>query len=457
MRTTLFLFFCFFLSFGQNVSKQLDSLQLLLKDNKLPYQEQVALLNELSLHYQVFNRDSAQVFNKKIYLLSKQHQYSKGFGFYNLNLANVNMDAGNFKAVEQFAKKAQIHFLKAKDINNYLLAVSSNCFALDFQGKYKLAQQLALDKVKIYNNRLNNDNIVELYYYLSTIYDYYKQPKTALFYVNKALSIYAKKNNYDGILKCKYQMASICIINNMNEKALLYLDQCNELVQSKFKHVLEYYFHLNNSYVLIYLNLKNYNKALQYSKIVKKYIQKGNLFKFSNRNNLAFVEIYIGLKQFNKAQEYISILEKSKGKSELEEYLFNDLKSQLYFELKEYDKALFYTRKNYTNNPNDEQNLKLLTEIHFDLKDFKQAYYFQKKYITLKEAQFELDRNNQIAEYEALFQIKEKDIELKNKNLQVQNKEIQIQRQNSYILFYFFDVEFEFLYSVLVDSYSTSK
>jgi len=414
--------------------KQQDSLKNELKNVRLSYKEQVILLNKLSLHYQSFNLDSALLYNKEIKFISIRKRYPKGVGYYYQNLANVNMYKGNFKAAEQFAKKAQFYFLKAKDTNNFILGVYAQTFALDFQGKYDLAKTLALKTVKAIENQPNNSNIVELYYYLSTIYNESKQPDIAFLYINKALGLYSKKNNFNGIFKCNYQLATICVLNGMNKKAKIYLAKSNEIIRSKFHNKIEFHIKINSLFTLNYIKLNDYNKALQHCKITENYINNWNYDYFSIKNNKLMVEIYIGLKQYSKAILYLNKLDRAEKKNDNDLFQINSLKGQLYYKINEYDKALFFLDKNYLTNPKEIKTVQLISEIHNKLGNFKKAYQYIGQYLQLKDAQFEFEKNNSIAEYEALFQIKDKEIELKNTKLVIKNKEIQLQEQNNYIL-----------------------
>jgi hypothetical protein len=167
MRLSIYLFFCFSFSFSQN--QLADSLKQILSSRNITTEKQIEILNKLTLYYGEFDFDQATELNNKIIVISKKNNYFKGYGFYFQNLANYNMISGDFALAEHNAKKAQFYFRKAKDLNNHILSVYTTCFALDLQGKSKIAEELALKTIKKYENNPKANSLVELYYYISTL------------------------------------------------------------------------------------------------------------------------------------------------------------------------------------------------------------------------------------------------------------------------------------------------
>lgn len=434
---SLFCFFfllSFFISFSQERDKQIDSLHLVLKNNSLIYKERVEVLNKLTLHYGEFDLNKATVINNQIYTIAKKNNFSKGFGYYFQNLANYYIRTNNYVQAELMAKKAQSYFLKSNDINNYLLAIYANCFALDFQDKYEQAKNLALETVHSYENISNNYRIVELYYYLSTIFNEEKKVKTSFLYINKALALYNKKNDSNGIYKCNFQMALICELNDLNEKTLLYLDKCNVLLNSKFANKIEFQIKLYYVYTDTYIKLNNYKKALFYAKKTKSLINKGGFESFIFENNLDLFIINTHLKSYKLASDYLAILDSTTNLSSLQLFNLNLAKCTFYFEQRQYSKAYFFAKKNHTIDPKSKENLKLLTATAFELQDFKNAYSYQKQLLALKDKEYKLEQDNKVTEFEGLFQLKEKDLSIKNQKLQVAKQENEIQKQKSYVV-----------------------
>lgn len=458
---SLFCFFfllSFFISFSQERDKQIDSLHLVLKNNSLIYKERVEVLNKLTLHYGEFDLNKATVINNQIYTIAKKNNFSKGFGYYFQNLANYYIRTNNYVQAELMAKKAQSYFLKLNDINNYLLAIYANCFALDFQDKYEQAKNLALITVERFENKSNNDRIVELYYYLSTIYNEEKKVKISFMYINKALSQYIKNNNTNGIYKCNFQMALICEMNDLNDKTLFYLDKCNALLYSKFVNKMEFHIKLYYVYTDTYIKLKNYKKALFYAKKTESLINKGNFKSFTFENNLDLFIVNTHLKSYNLASYYLAILDSTSNLSTSQLFDLNLAKATFYFEQKQYSKAYFFTKKNHKIDPNSINNLMLLAATAFELKDFKNAFSYQKQLFELKEKEYILEKDNKASEYEVLFQLKEKDISLKNKSLIVANQQTEIQRQKGFVvIFIVIFITLLIVMAILMNSYQIKR
>lgn len=450
MKISVVLFFCFFVSFSQNFEHQADSLKKILKNDKISYVKEIEILNKLTLYYGEFDFEQAKQLNKRIVALSKKNNYSKGLGFYYQNLANNMMITGDFITAEKQAKKAQVYFKKAKDNNNYILSVYSTCFALDFQGKSKASEKLALATIKKFENQPNSERIVELYYYISTLYNDNKKPKTAFLYINKAAELYRKNNNQNGIFKCNYQLASICLFNGMYEKSIAYLDHfytiSNTIVTSK----IEYKIKIHTLYANNYIQLKNYKKALVHCKTFYELAKKENIIPEIKLGMLYFAEIYAHLNQKEQAVKYLNILD-TQEHSDYEQFQINAIKGVLYFNQKNFKKSLYYRTLNYKNDPDNKKNLKMLAETEFALKNYKKAYEYLETHLTKEVRHLNEEKNNQVDEYESLYKLKEKDFALQKSNLEASKKEIDLQQQKQYTqLLIVVSIALVFIFTLLV-------
>lgn len=434
MKVPFILFFSFCLSFSQNVSKKLDSLQLVLKNKSLSHFEKVEVLNGLSSNYAEFDFDKAIFYNNQLFSISKREKYHKGLGYYYKNLADINFFKRNFKEAEKMAKKAQNYFLRANEINNYLLSIYANCFALEFQGEAEKAKKLVLFTIQRYEKIPKNERIAELYYYLSTIYSDENKPKLAFFYVNKALDLYKNQKLENGIIKSNFHLSYICYSNRMYKKSIFYLNYCDKTVKAKFNHKIDY--HINNNYLYArnYVKLKQYKKALFYCKLTEKYRKQLNLQNEFVGDKLILIEIYTKLKNYSKALEYINKVKASELDYQDEEFEFSLLKGKYYLAINNYKEAYRIAKENYLLRPLDTENLQLLSASLIANGDYKNAYFYQSKILMEKDKNFEIDKDNRITEYEALFQLKEKDLTINNKNLQVAKQESEIQKQKSYVV-----------------------
>lgn len=435
MKYVVIFTFSFFCSFSQFKESQVDSLNKILKRTNVSYTEKIKTLNTLALYYGEFDIDKAIKYNNRILILSKEKKYITGFGYYNQNIANRNMILGNFKLAEKHAIKARYFFKKANDNNNYLLSVYAHSFALDFQGKGKDAESLVLKTIEEYESKPNNERIVELYYYISTLYNDQNKPKTAFYYINKALLIYTKKNNDNGIFKCNYLLASICHENDMYTKSNDYIKKSfpskNNIINIKVENIIN----VNNLYTKNYIELKKYDKALIHCKILYKKAKEKNIEFQLTLGNLLFAEIYTGVNQFDKAHFFLNKLESIKLEENYE-FNKNTIKSKLYFKQNDFEKALKYCLVNYKINENNKSNLKLISDCYLKLNQQFNSIKFLQLYSSKLVETLEKEKNNQIFDYEALYQVKNKEIALNKSRLENDKKELALHKQKNYTVFF---------------------
>lgn len=434
MRFSILFFLCFFLSFGQQSERQADSLKSILNTSSISYQERIKILNKLTQYYGGFDLKLAKSTNNQILTLSKAKGYYNGLGFYFQNLSEIYFFSNDFKSAEHLAKKAQYYFIKVNDTDSYLRSIYNHCFALDFQGKYQDAKQLALKTITRYEHQPNNDRIAELYYYLSTLYNTERKSTTAFKYINKALDIYHKKNNKTGIFKCNFQLASISLLNKMYQKSIRYLDKCQEYLKLNSNKKIESTIVVYLLYSQNYLYAKNYNKALYHSKLIEKYLQKWKSDVFILQNRLVLINIYTKLKSFKEAKRYINEVELMSNIDPYSQQEYSLAKGNYFLATKSYSKALEIGQLNYSKDSLDTDNLKLLIAAASALQDYKKAYDYQQKLLEQNNKNYYAMRNDQVAEYEALFQLKSKDLTIKNQSLQVVKKETEVQRQKGYVV-----------------------
>lgn len=436
MRFSILFFLCFSISFGQQSERQTDSLKSILKTNSISFKERIKILNKLTQLYHGSDIKQAKSLNNQIYTLSKENGYLNGLGFYYQNLSEIDFYSNDFKSSELLAKKAQWYFIKVNDTDSYLRSVYNICFALDFQGKYQDAKQLALQTTTRYEHKPNNDKLADLYYYLSTLYNNESKATTAFMYLNKAIDIYKKKNNKTGIFMSNYQLATIATLNGMYKKSIGYLDKCQELLGFKNDKNIENKIVVHLLYSQNFLYARNYNKALYHCKIIEKYLQKSSSNVFLLQNNLILIKVFTKLKSFKDAKRYIDKVEIMPNLDSYSQLQFSIAKGDYFLATKDYSKALEIGQKNYRKDSLNTENLELIVASSYALQDYKKAFKYQQQVVRLNKKDYNLKKNNQIVEFEALFQLKDKDLTIKNQSLQVSKKETEVQRQKGYVVLF---------------------
>lgn len=434
MRLSILLFLSFFLSHSQNLEKkEIDSLQNILNKNKINFVQKIEILNKLTFYYSEVDFEKAAQFNAKIFSISKKNNSQKGFGYYFKNLANENSIKGNFVKAEKYAFKSQKYFLIAKDTNNHILSVYKTCFALDYQGKIDESEKLALRTIRLYENTPNAKKLADLYYYMSTLYNENRKAKSAFIYINKAVSIFRSTNNRNGIFRCNHQLANIYYRNKMYSKAIDYLNKNTQEMKDFINDNINTQLLINSFFAEIYLELKDYPKALSYAKTLKQLASKNKFAQRVKEANLYFSRIYAELNNKDLAEYHIKILENQQN-SEFEIFLINTVKGILYFNQKDYKKSLHFRTLNYKYDALNKENLKALSDTYLALKNYKKSHEYLSKYLKIEVAHLNEEKNNQVIELESLYRLNEKDFELKKDKFEKINQENELQKQKQFIV-----------------------
>ena len=428
------LFFCFLNSFAQVYSnKQLDSLKNVLKNKNIDFKEQVETLNRLSRYIGDYDFKEGMLLNNKILQLSKKHNYSRGYGYYYFNLSHYKYITRDYIAAEKYGFMSQKYFLIARDNNNYISSVYETCFALDFLGKIDESEKLALKTIKLYENAPNAKKIADLYYYMSTLYNQNRKAKSAFIYINKAVSIYRSTNNRNGIYRCNHQLANIYYRNKMYSKAIDYLNKNTHEMKDFINSNIDSQLMINSFFSEIYLEIKDYPKALSYAKSLKQLASKHKFVQRTKEANFYLSRIYSELNNKDLAEYHIKILDNQQN-SEFETFLINSVKGILYFNQKDYKKSLYYRTLNFKYDSLDKENLKVLSDTYYALNDYKKSHEYLSKYLKIEVADLNDEKNNQVIELESLYRLKEKDFELNKNKFEKINQQYELQEQKQFIV-----------------------
>jgi two-component sensor histidine kinase len=449
MRLYLILSFSFLVSFGQNIQSPMDSLRTILNTKKTSYQERVEILNKLVVEGSYFRSNDC---NREIYTISKKNKYLKGLGYYYQNEALKSLNYYDDVKADFFLNKASSCFKKPTDSNNYINSIYLKCFVYQLRGKRNYADQMAFKTINLYKNKPNSSNIARLYYYISMGNENSNKRslKTKIYFINKALEIFVNNKNYTGILDCYKVIIKNNFSNQLYDNINKNLDLLNQTLSPSFKLSINYLIYVSQLKASIYAVNNQYNKSIKCLKKTEE-ILKRIPKNFKSRNDeytlfntyLFLAESYIELKKFNDAKKYISLLENFQLKNLYTTPLKNYVNAKFFLATKFYEKAFYFAAKfyekafyiekiNYTVFP-VRDGLKLLSETEFALKKYKLAYEHQAAYSDKLEKQFKKDNKNQIAHYDALFQLDKKNLLINNSKLQNEKKEAELQKQKLFI------------------------
>ena len=333
MKRHYLLFFILFTNFIVAQSKEIDSLDAIVK-NTTNDSVKVAVLNKIAFHY-VFN-DSKKALKiikqSEEIALSKKKLYGynetiniKGI----INDVSGNSDSANyyFKKSLAYSKKHHFGTMEARSVNS----LGMNYW---HKGNWNLALYYFFEALRINQTLPENKKINESICFnnIGLIYQEIKLFDKAIVYHKKAYVIRLKDKLY------KDQSASlnnlgICYRNKGEfEKSIFYYKKAID-VSKRSDNLIDYYKGKSNL-ANVYFDLKNYNKALE----LCLEIYNSRINSLDNQNGFLVLvrisECYNGLKQYTKAQQYsneaLVLLQKNKGLSQFSTDLFKSLSTTNY-------------------------------------------------------------------------------------------------------------------------------
>ena len=405
---TILLIFLSTLIFSQQIDvEEIDRLKNQLNKNELSNNEKIIIFNKLALFYFGKNNKKYIYYNNQIYEIAKKINSNYGFGLYFLNTAHLNIVLSDYSKARMFARKAQVLLLKEKRYSDYLLSIQIDCFVYDFYGQHKLGEDLALKTINKYSNI---KNIEEIYYYLAGLYSDLGKTKNAFINLNKALDIFEKAKDKNGICKCYYQMSLISYANKDVDKAILYLNKSNK-INNEFLFNKNHKVLYNHALSIYYLAKENFSEALKHSNIVFKSKKNDNLYLCNSHYYLIQADIYKNLKNYKKATSYLKSVDLKCGDN-FDLYYYNQIKGDIYFELGDYKKALIFYKKNQISPNYNHDIYEYLSKTEIKLGNYKKAYdyltiYNKESIKYLKDKQIK-----ELNELEILFNLKSKDLEI---------------------------------------------
>lgn len=263
----------------------------------------------------------------------------------------------------------------------------SKQFYYKFLGLYHYLYGDLMDSLTFYRDaekQVQDENIEETYYQLALILTDFNQLEDSNFYIQKALDIFTKKMKYTHCINAHLLIAiNYRKMNQYNKAITIYQRLINE-VQSDTKVRYKVFHNLG----LIYLDLKNYDKAIENLKHSLRLKEKENeqvntlyllakAFVESNQLDAAQTHVHKGKKlactyNIQSYSIHFHILELMiHGKMQTEEFgTYLEKTAIPYFTLKNEQSALI--------------EMYLLLSKHFeDINRYKKAYYALKNYTQL--------------------------------------------------------------------------
>jgi signal transduction histidine kinase/tetratricopeptide (TPR) repeat protein len=228
-------------------------------------------------------------------------------------------------------------------------------------------------------------NTKGLYFYLSANQD------SALFYLNKAI-LFSKKYGFLNIEKMGYNNLGMFYWGNGNfDKALSNFYEALEINEKHFPEEQESKANYLNNIGLIYQELSQYDKAIEYHNSTMKIRESLNL-----PNDIAISFANLGVcffkkKQYEKSLDYyksaVSLVEKTNNQRMY--YSLHDNIASVYIETGEFEKAIKYLEKSLENKDTNPKSYLSsytnLSSLHNQLNQTQKAVFYAQKGLELLE------------------------------------------------------------------------
>lgn len=327
-----------------------------------------------AMEYQDYDNDSALMFAKEGFLLSKKVNYKAGIGMAFMRFGALMNAKGNsdsallyFREALQIRKELQNNAGTAA-ICQQISYVHRNLGSKDSAFYYMYQAQRYFDKTG------DSVSIASIYVELANLNTTYKNYKLSLNYLQKALPIFIKNNSTALLYQTYIEFGNLYFKQSENKTALYYYlkaQQVNEVLENPLYRA-SYYNYIG----LCYDELGDKSKAINsFKKSILDYTE------LEMPNELAMV-------QFNLGNLYVGL-----GQADLGIYHLEKAK-KIGEEIKDQYRV--------------SRSLELLSDAYALKGDYYKAYNYYLLYSTISDSLLNLDKVKQIAEMNVLYDTEKK-------------------------------------------------
>lgn len=312
----------------------------------------------------------------------------------------------------------------------------------DFSGSCDSAIKYAHLAEKYFLDTGDSTGLAYSLYTSGNIYLYKTWYKTSLEYYFKAHEVFQRKNNLSGMYDCYAGIGLIYFFSKDWRKSIYYfsITAKHEEDTNDEEGLPETYFNIGCAYYELGLN----DTAAYYYKLAEKIADKTNNSRVLTAvyNNLG--EIEKDERHFSAAINYLTESIALKNQLEYNEGLGENYinLASVYLELEDYNNAFLYINKGieyckqFSTTEDLASGYQLLSRLYEKTRDHAGALSAYKEYMKVNDTLIIKKYNEQVAEWQTLYQLKEKEFQLetaKNK-LSVQNAVIQKNRMIQFSL-----------------------
>lgn len=335
--------------------------------------------------------DKALQLYQKTHQLSVKVNYKEGAYKSLLYSGIVFSTIGKYDSAIQYYKKTIRYSSKEKISIGIAKGYANMANAYQFKGDYSTAAKYYIGSIKLFEKTKDSAIISQSYQNLSALYDNVNNGKLELFYLKKAIQ-YSDKSKKEQLGLLYGDVGLTLLRKNKNKEAFVYFKKTEDL--SKIDNSERLLFFTKRNFGEYYKNTKDYLKAisnfeaaLALSESQKDAFQKADLY-------YTLSGLYLEIKNYPKALEYSFLSLKLAKEINAKEFLFRSQKriSTIYNELGQSEQAYNYLLLS--------SNLKdlLLTEN-------------QSKEMSLLQTRFETEKKDKsIAEQEVKIKKQELDL-----------------------------------------------
>lgn len=421
-------------------NKRIDSLNNVLT-RKIQDSVRIKTLLDLAITLQESDINLSSKTADKAYKLIQKINYDKALSLYYLTKSREYYFKSDFKKGLLFANLAHNNTLKEGDERKHLSscqykALVINANNMDFKASIKFLER-KLDSINKKNKFIE---LAGVYFSLASSYSRDNKFNSAIKNFMTAITIYDANNDPIGIRNCYFEICDIYTLTGDYNSALLYSNKIFDLTK-KYK-----------------LNSKR-DKTLDLAKAGEIQLKLGNFkkaealllesFKLCNEIGDEFNRSYIvtniiqNTLELKKYEKVITLCEQELKRSNLNtefsiifyNYLaIAHLKSNhLKLAKKTIEKALLIIEIKHGENISVYDNA---SNIYYQLKDYQKAYFFLNKYNKLYEKINSEYNAQKVETIQAEFKLIDKELEIKNLKLAEQAKDIKLAKQlkNIYLI-----------------------
>jgi tetratricopeptide (TPR) repeat protein len=392
--------------------------------------EEVDILNTLSLKYLDISLDTSLIYASKAYKLAQERNYTIGKVISLKQIGNYNLYQNKYsEALHNYDSALVLIKNNEKELTLITLLMNNKGVVYDLMGDFTNALSIYNKALEI-RRKINDDkgiaqnlNNISLIYYQKGDYD------IAIDYSLQSLKMEEKIGNKEGIGQTYINIATIYAELDQFDQTKKYLELALPILEETgSRNSINVLVDLGVQYILHDQNLK---KAEEYlSKALKESL------KIQDQSNLTAIYHNLGkiglIKgEYSQAEKYLEkalILAKENGNKRTRAQACL-LMGSIQLKLKNYKRANKYYQECFL--ISEELGLKLLSsdalkalsELNFEIQKYKEAYNYFLKYADLKDSIFSKEKQKQIAEIQTKY-----DVEKKENKLALLSKENELQK-----------------------------